>query len=207
VIRRGIVQGAAAIGVVVLLAGCVGRGAPTQYFTLGAIAAGTAAPAAARPELGLAVGPIEFPRYLDRPEIVTRDGAHRLVLSNANRWGGSLRSDVLRVLADDLGRLLGTSRVAVFPNEPRFRLDYRVLLDLREFEGVPGESVTLRAGWTVVSGADGKALAVEQAHVVQPVASVSFEDLVAAQRAALGTLSQAIADRLAVLPVPAAGGK
>jgi hypothetical protein len=59
----------------------------------------------------------------------------------------------------------------------------------------------------VVSGADGRALGVEEAHVVQPVASASFEDLVAAQRAALGTVSQAIAAKLAGLPAPAAGAK
>lgn len=191
---------------VALVAGACAR-TPTQYFTLGAVEPPPDAPLAARPDLGLAVGPIEFPRYLDRPEIVTRDGAHRLVLSNANRWAGSLRNDVLRVVADDLARLLGTARVAVFPGEPRFRLDYRVLLDLRELEGVPGGAVTLRARWTVVSGADGKALAVEEAHVVEPTASASFEDLVAAQRAALAVVSRAIAGELAALPVPAVGAR
>lgn len=191
---------------VLCLSGCAGR-TQTQYFTLGAIEPPVAAPLATRPDLGLAIGPIEFPRYLDRPEIVTRDGAHRLVLSNANRWAGSLRSDVLRVVADDLAHLLGTSRVAVFPNEPRFRLDHRVLLDLRELEGVPGESVTLRMRWTVVSGADGRALVVEEAHVVEPTASPSFEDLVAAQRAALAAVSRAIATELATLPAPPRGAR
>ena len=187
--------------------GCLGRSPTTQFFTLGSIDAAGTPSVATRPELGLAVGPIEFPRYLDRPEIVTRDGAHGLALSNANRWAGSLRTDVLRVVADDLGQLLTTPRVVVFPNEPTFRLDYRVLLDFREFEGVPGDSVVLRARWTVVSASDGKALAVEEAHVVEPTLSASFGDLVAAQRAALGTMSRAIAARLATLPVPAGGGR
>jgi uncharacterized lipoprotein YmbA len=202
VIRSRIGRAQSLVVLVALLgAGCAG-GNPPRFFTLGGAGASPA-------DLGLAIGPIEFPRYLDRPEIVTRDGAHRLVLSNANRWGGSLRTDVLRVLADDLGRLLGTPRVVVFPNEPSFRLDYRVLLDLREFEGALGESVTLRARWTVVSGRDGKALAVEEAHVVEPLASASFEDLVAGQRAALATLSQSIAAELARLPAggTAVGGR
>lgn len=189
---------ALAAGLLVL--GCAR--APTQYFTLGAVEP-DAAPLAVRPELGLAVGPIEFPRYLDRPEIVTRDGTHGLVLSNRNRWAGSLRNDVLRVLADDLARLLGTSRVVVFPNEPRYRLDYRVLIDLRELDGAPGESASLRLRWTLASGADGRALAVEEAHVVEPTASASYADLVAAWRAALGTVSRAIAARLTELPAAA----
>ncbi len=190
-----------------IVCGCLGGGPTTQFYTLGAVESGGTPPVARRPELGLAVGPLEFPRYLDRPEIVTRDGSHGLALSNANRWAGSLRTDVLRVVADDLGRLLGTPRVVAFPNEPTFRLDYRVLLDVREFEGVPGESVTLRARWTVVSPGEGQALAVEEFHAVEPTASASFEDLVAAQRAALGTMNRAIAAMLVALPASATGAK
>ncbi len=190
-----------------IAAGCLGGGPKTQYYTLGVVDAGETIPVASRPELGLAVGPLEFPRYLDRHEIVTRDGAHRLALSNAHRWAGSLRTDVLRVVADDLGELLGTPRVVAFPNEPTFRLDYRVLLDIREFEGVPGESVALRARWTIVSPGDGQALAVEDFQVVEPTGSVSFGDLVAAQRAALGTLTREIAAMLVALPASTPGAK
>jgi len=190
-----------------IVAGCLGGGPQTQFYTLGALDPGETIAVASRPELGLAVGPLEFPRYLDRPEIVTRDGAHGLSLSNANRWAGSLRTDVLRVVADDLGRLLGTPRVVAFPNEPTFRLDYRVLLDIREFEGVPGESVALRARWTIVSPDDGSALAVEEVHVVEPTASASFGDLVAAQRAALGTMTREIAEMLVALPASTPGAK
>lgn len=161
-------------------------------------AAGT--PVASRPDLGLVVGPISFPRYLDRPEIVTRDGANQLVVADAHRWGGSLRDDILRVVADDLGRLLGTARVAVYPDEPRFAAGYRVLLDLAEFERVTPEKVSLRARVTIASVPDGKALVVEDDAVQQPVASASYEDLVAAESAALGALSREIAERIAGLP-------
>jgi uncharacterized lipoprotein YmbA len=185
----------------VLAAGCFGRGAQPQYFTLSAASGAAAgAPLAERPELGLIVGPIEFPRYLDRPEIVTRDGSHRLVLNDANRWGGSLRNDVLRVIADDLARLLGTARVVIYPTEPRYPATYRVLLDVRELEGVPGQQVALRARWTIAAVAGGRALAVEESRIEQPIASASYEALVAAQSAALGTLTHQIAERLAALP-------
>ena len=197
----------AALLAAALAAGCAVGRPKTRFFTLGTVAPEAGAAIAPRPELGLAVGPIEFPRYLDRPEIVTRDGAHRLVLSNANRWAGSLRSDVLRVVADDLAALLGTARITVFPNEPTFPLDYRVLLDLRELEGVPGDSVVLRARWTVVAGATGRAVAVEEAHVVEPAGSGTIEDYVAAQRLALARVSRDIATRIAGLPAPAVGAR
>ena len=186
-----------------LAAGCFGGSTPPEFFTLSPPPGAAAGPAlASRPELGIAVGPLELPRYLDRPELVTRDGSHRLVVADAHRWGGSLRTDILRVVADDLGRLLGTARVAIYPAEPRFPVAYRILLDVREFEGTPGEGVRLRLRWTVASGVDGRALAVEESVVEQPLASASFEDLVAAESAALAAVSRRIAERVAGLPVP-----
>jgi uncharacterized lipoprotein YmbA len=123
------------------------------------------------------------------------------VLWDEHRWGGSLRTDILRVMGDDLGALLGTTRVAVFPAEPRFPVDYRVVLELLEFEGMLGGAVTLRARWTV-AGPDGRALAIEEARFEEATASPSWQDLVAAHSAALGRVTRQIAERIASLPVP-----
>jgi len=193
-----------AVGFLAALAtGCLGQTPQPEFYTLSPASGAAGGPAlASRPDLGLVVGPIEFPRYLDRPEIVTRDGSHRLVLADVHRWGGSLRTDILRVVADDLGRLLGTARVAIYPAEPRFPAAYRVLLDLREFEGIPGGTIVLRVRWTIARADDGRGLAVEETRIEQVVASTSFEDLVAAESAALGTLNRQIAERVAALPAP-----
>lgn len=189
-----------AIGVAALALGCLGGPTPEpEYFTLSAAAGADAAPVALLPELGLVLGPVELPRYLDRSELVTRSGPHRLKVWNLVRWGGSLRSDVARVVADDLSRLLGTARIAVYPSEARFPVSYRVLLELLEFGSAPGQPVTLRARWTL-AGADGRALAVGETNLQQPVASASWQDYVAAHRAALGALTHEIAERIAGLP-------
>ncbi len=182
-----------------LALGCFGRGQPSEFFTLSPTTeVSDGVPIASRPHLGLAVGPLEFPRYLDRPEIVVRDGANRLVFAEYHRWGGSLRTDILRVVADDLGTLLGTDRVAVYPSEPRFPVAYRIVLDVREFEGRTGESVRLRAHWSVVS--DGKAVAVGESDVRRRLTSTSWEELVAAHGAAIGVMTREIATRIAALP-------
>ena len=188
----------AAVAALFVLSGCFGSSDPA-FYTLSAAAPSAGEAIASRPELGVVVGPIEIPRYLDRPELVMRDGSHRLVVADDHRWGGSLRTDVTRVVADDLGQLFGTARVAMYPNEPRFPASYRVLLDVREFEGEPGAKVSLRARWTITSYADGRALAVEESEIEQPVASARAEDVVAAQSSALGELARRIATRIASL--------
>jgi uncharacterized lipoprotein YmbA len=184
-----------------LAAGCLGGTPQPKFYTLSE-ASGPAAGAAlaSLPDLGLVVGPIEFPRYLDRPEIVSRDGANQLVVADAHRWGGSLRNDILRVVGDDLGRLLGTARVAIYPNEPRFPATYRILLDIRQFEGVRDEGVVLRVRWTIAAMNDGHAVFVADSRFAQPVASAAVADMVAAESAALGTLIRQVAERLVALP-------
>jgi uncharacterized lipoprotein YmbA len=198
--RALVLRGASIVVLPVTFAlGCFGGGRPSEFFTLSPTTeAGDGVAIASRPHLGLAVGPLQFPRYLDRPEIVVRDGANRLVFAEYHRWGGSLSTDILRVLADDLGALLGTDRVSVYPTEPRFPVAYRIVLDVREFEGTPGESVRLRAHWSVVSA--GTAVAVGESDVRRPLTSTSWEELVAAHGAALGVMAREIATRIAALP-------
>ncbi len=187
------------LGLVSLAIGCLGGGTPPEFYALRATE--NAAPASAAPsQLGIVVGPFEIPRYLDRSELVTRDGAHRLDVWDEHRWGGSLRTDMLRAMSDDLGTLLGTTRVAVYPVEPPFPVHHQVLLDVLAFEGVLGRSVVLHARWSLVSSAPGAAPVLGDFRIEQPVASPSFEDLVAAQSAALGALTREIAARIAALP-------
>jgi uncharacterized lipoprotein YmbA len=184
-----------------LTTGCLGRSPRPAYYRLEPTAVG-GAPVASLPELGIAVGALEFPRYLDRPEIQTRDGAHGLLPASGPRWGGSLRSEVQRVLADDLAALLGTSRIAVYPVEPRFPVTWRALLDVRSFEGVRGEGVVLRVRWIVASGADGRAVVVEESVVEQASAADTWDAYVAAHSAALGVVTRQIAERIAALEAP-----
>lgn len=186
--------------VVLALGGCLGRSPRPEFYRLSSKGA-EAAPVASLPGLGLAIGAIEFPRYLDRPEIVARDGEHRLVPASGPRWGASLRSEVQRVLADDLAALLGTARVAVYPVEARFPIACRVIVDVRAFEGVPGRAVGLHARW-IVAAPDGRALAVEESRIEQAVASASWEAYAAAHSEALGLLTRQIAERIAALPAP-----
>lgn len=197
---------ALAVCIAVVATSCLGGTPKQSWYTLGAAVPATRAPVASRPDLGIAVGPIEFPRYLDRPELVTRDGAHGLSLSNTHRWAGSLRNDFQRVLAEQIARELGTAQVATFPNEPRFAVDYRVQLELLAFEGPLGGPVALRARWVVADGSTGRARVVEESAIEEPCASPSHDDLVAALGRAMQRLGADIATRIASLaPAPTGG--
>jgi uncharacterized lipoprotein YmbA len=203
---RRLPAGAVAVLSGLLLAGCFGSPRPEFFALRAGWGPAGGPPVASLPDLGLAVGPVDFPRYLDRPEIVTRaagDATDKLVVADVHRWGGSLSSDVLRVMADDLGRLLGTARIAVYPAQPRFPATYRVLIDVRELGGVLGGPVTARVRWSILAGPRGEAVAVEESKVEQAAASASYEDFVAAESTALATVTRAIAERIASLDTTA----
>jgi uncharacterized lipoprotein YmbA len=146
--------------------------------------------------MALAVGPAHLPRILDRTQIVTRASANRLEISEFQRWGGPLDRELLRVLGDNLGRLLGTDRVSVYPAEPAFPVDYRITLEVQQFDGVPGEAVTLRSRWTILEPRESKAVGVGQFELRQPTEGGGYEALVAAHSEAIAALSREIAAAL-----------
>jgi uncharacterized lipoprotein YmbA len=189
-----------------LLAGCFGGSARVRHYAMTPIARPEAGVSTGLREIALAVGPLDLPRVLDRPQIVERAGENGFTYHDADRWGGSLESDFLRVLTDDLATLLGTSRVVSYPTEASFALDYRVRLDVQQFDGRRGEDVRLRVRWVVAPGDGGEALAVEQSTIREPVADSSFESLVAAHSAAVAQLGRDIASRVVELGSAKAAG-
>ncbi len=79
-----------------------------------------------------------------------------------------------------------------------FPAEYRVSVDVMQFEGSIGESVTLAARWSVRREEDRKLLSARQSNVREPVEGEDYDALVGAMSRALGTLSREIT---AAIPV------
>ena len=142
----------------------------------------------------IGVGPITLPDMVDRPQLVLRTSEHRIVLAEAHRWAGPLRTEIARVLAENLAALLGYRSVSFYPQRGAEHADMRVSLDVQRFESILGKTATIAAIWTV-SWANGTQRT-ESASVQETVADESYEALVAAHSRALLTISQAIASAI-----------
>lgn len=186
--------GPAALLCVCLLA--CGSSPTPRFYSLTALAADPGA--LQRTRLAVAVGPLYIPRYLQRPQIVSRKGESRLKYDEFNRWGGSLESEMLRVLGENLGILLATDRIAIYPHRVAFKTDYRVRLDFERFEGERGESLRLRVRWVILPES-GEAVAVELTNWSEPLDGSSVEELVRGHGRALAELSRRIASRIEAL--------
>lgn len=142
-----------------LLAGCGSSSAPTRYYVLTPLAAPAAAQVPETRDVSVLVTGVRLPQYLDRPQIITRGGDNRLQVSDHDQWGGNLRQDMTRVLAQNLGRLLGSDRVVTAPHSLRAsQPDFRVEVEVLRFERAPDGRVHLAAKWWLSRG-DGTLLA------------------------------------------------
>lgn len=181
-----------------LFVGCKGATSPVQFYTLAVPDAPAEAthPADTPDAIAVGVGPLELPKMLDRPQIVTRGTGNTLKLDEFHRWGGSLQEDILRSLAENLSGLLRSNRVMTYPWADFFQPDYRVYLVFQRFDGRLGESFVLNTTWTVTDTRGREALAVRRSLIREPLAAADYESLVAASSRVLEALSQQIAQEI-----------
>lgn len=185
------------LGILVLVGGCAGGPSP-KFYTLSPMSGQVnrlEILTETRP-FSIAIAPIKFPDFLDRPQIVTRPSPNTLKLSEFHRWGGSLSSNFTRVLGENLSTLLSTDRV-FYPRQAKaFPIDYRLSLNVKAFEGEIGKEVVLDVDWVVIDQRGKEATMMQNTVIREPVQQLDYESFVAAQSRALSALSHRIASAL-----------
>lgn len=173
------------------LSGCLRGTPPPAYYSLAVLAdSEVAEPMASELRLGVVLRGV--PEVLERLQILTRDG-YRVSLSEQNRWAAPPRQELERVLVGNLGRLLGSERVAVAPWPPYFAPTSRLVVDVLQLDGALCGEVVLQARW-VLTDATGKIARHQQTPTLREKADCSgYDGYVAAQSRALARLSADIA--------------
>ena len=186
---------------------CLGSSPNVSLYTMSSVSSSSTAAATDGPAIG--VGPIRVPRYLDRPDWVTRPdrSPSRLEVDGVRRWAGGFSANVLSVLAENLGAKLGTQRVVVYPVQAPFPLDYRIAVDFQAFEGIGGEALELRANWVIRAGSGEGGPWSGQSTMRRSIAGTGPDALVAAHNEALDLLADAIASRIKSLPTTGAASE
>lgn len=174
----------------ITLAGC-SRSPRVSFYTLEPGAqVESAAPISTVP--AVAVGPVTLPEVVDRPQLVVRVAANRVDILETHRWAEPLKSEIPRLIAENLGRLLGSNRVSSYPQYAGSEAEYRVLVDIQRFESSPGEAVTVEAFWSL-RRATGGAPKTGRSLVREPVGAEGYDPLVAAYGRALLAVSRDLA--------------
>ena len=170
-----------------LAAGCASS--PSRFYTLSA----NVAPVTATSKVSIAVGPVTVPAAVDQPQIVVSTGANQVMFDEFNRWASPLQDNIARVVAENLVAALGTPRITLFPQTLSSDADFRVVIEVRNFESTPGKTAALDAVWTVRRTKDVKS-ETGRTSVREPVQDASYEALAAAHSRAVARMSQDIAE-------------
>jgi uncharacterized protein len=183
------------------LTGCLGSSRPARFYTLEP-AQVRDVPGSGATDVTLAVGPVELPDYVDRPQIVTRTGANELVIAEFDRWGGSLDNQITGSLVAALRDRLASRQIAVAPWRSAIvpgANPYRVAVSVSRFDAVPGQSVVLQARWELIAQRNGKeeSLGVKEASVTEKLDGSGYDAVVAAMQRALSRFAQEMGDSIA----------
>jgi len=184
-----------------LLTGC-GVTRPSKFYLLTAVDESEAA-AVSTPAPALGIGPVAFPAYLDRSEIVLRSGGNELNYAGSHRWAEPLKTAFSHTLAENLSIMLPTDRTVTHPWSRSTVLDYQVIVNVMRFDADAGGTVILTVGWELIRTSDTTVIKRNKATYTEAAGSTDYPAVVAAQSRAVERLSRDIAAAISGAGLPA----
>jgi len=142
------------------------------------------------------IGPVKLADYLDQSLLVTRTSDNQAVKAEFDRWVGSFKDNFVNVLADNIGFLVPTERIYLYPWRVSVPIDYQVVVDIVRCDGRLGDAAWLEARWSLFGGPEKKLLKTNRSSIREPVSGADYAALVAAQSRAVGQLSQEIVEAI-----------
>ena len=182
----------AAMLAVAALAGCASS-PKAHFYTLSSGAA--LERSETKTQYTVAIGPVTVPDIIDRPQIVTSSAATQVQLAEQERWASPVKSEISRVIADNLMRQLDGAYVYVYPHYVSTNPDYQVLLEVQRFDSKLGDAVNVEALWAVRPAQGGVVINGHSA-VREPTNGDGYDALVSAHSRALSTVSRDIAEAI-----------
>lgn len=147
----------------------------------------------------VSVGPVTIPIVLNRPQIATLSGNNVVILSEYDRWAGSLNDNLARTLTDNMATLLPSMTVVPYELGRRITSSYQLVVDIQQFDGTLGKSITLKAGWIIMENDTKKTILVKKTIITEDLKGYDYNDYVAGMSSSLGKLSLEIAQTFSTL--------
>ena len=187
--------------VCLILAGCISlepKPDPSRFFALTSLPRTARKAQDAASAITLGIGPIKFPGYLDRQQLVTRASQNRFAVAENDRWAEPLEENFSRVLSQNLSILLQSDRMVAYPWERNQRPTYQVQVEVLRFEPNAEQLVELWARWSILDNSR-KTINVKNSYLSLQARDRSTEASVAAMSEVLANFSQEIAAAIRLL--------
>lgn len=136
----------------------------------------------------------DFPEYLDRLQIVTRNNNNGINLSDSERWAEPLQDNLLRIIRESLALMLPNSSITVSPWENSNDEAIKVKLMINKFLGKLDEKTQIDIRWIIDNGRD---QIIQEHFIDQQAIGNSYQDLVVGLNSGINIFSQGLAKKLA----------
>ena len=179
----------------ITLVGCASPSQPTRFYRLESGRA-IAETVDLKPRSGIAqigVSPVVLSGYLDRPQIVERSSGHLLTLYDFDQWAGSLQDNLQAVMTNALQQQLQGMQVFAYPWHQSLDPQYELNLSISRFDRV-GETIVLRALWSLLERRDNQIVEMQQMTLQEPVSDEGVEAGVDAAERVVGRLVEHMAN-------------
>lgn len=173
--------------------------APTRFYTLTPMKTSqdlTRVKSLDSSGLTIGVGPVNFPEYLNRSEIMTQVGPNQYDLSEFHKWAEPLESNFRRVLSENLSFLLKTDNLAVLSWDSLARFDYLIKINVLRFQPTYKDTAVLEAQWTISKKGTQQSLLSCQHVYQEPLKGEGYSAAVSALSRATASLSKDIAESI-----------
>jgi len=139
------------LGTSTVMAGC-GSSPATRYYMLAPLSnsEGGNRPAGNKDDPAIGIGPVQFPKYLDRPQIVTRSSRNQIDIGDFDQWAEPLKNNFINVIAENLSILMPRERIVVYPWSRSTPVGHQVLIEVTRFEGELSGDSLLTARWSIL---------------------------------------------------------
>ena len=144
-------------------------------------------------ELEIGLGPVKFPAYLARAEIVTRSSPNKVDFSEIDRWAEPLDRNFVSVLSQNLTMLLG-AHVITFPWYRPAKLDYQITLEITRFDTDSNGAAQVVGRWEIKDPNTGDVLNSGESNFTEQARSGETPAVTLSR--ALGDLSAQLADAI-----------
>ena len=136
---------------------------------------------------------INFPEYLDRLQIVTRNKNNGIDFSDSERWAEPLQDNLIRIIRENLAQMLPDANITVSPWENSSSDATKVKLVVNKLLGKLDDQTQVDIRWTIGNDND----QVRQGHFIdrQPISN-SYQDLVVGLNNGINNLSLELAKKL-----------
>ena len=136
---------------------------------------------------------VNFPDYLDRLQIVTRNDNNGIDFSDSERWAGPLQDNLARILRENIAQLLPGTRISISPWENSSNDAIKVIIVVNKFFGKLGDHSQVDIRWAIDNG-DGSTI---QGHFIdqQPIGD-NYHEMIVGLNSGINNLSLELARKL-----------